>query len=364
MAGLIGDVYESALHPDLWSRLATRVAGAFDSPSCVLVARSASRDQVQLACRTENFTAELSAAYEDYYYGVDFRAHRIPELGLSEVFLGEELMPEKDFEKSEFYRDYSKRLGYFYGVGSVFPDGAAIATFAIHRPRSGRAFDEQDRLRVKSVLPHISRALKVRRHLSLADVEQHIVSETLERAKLAALVVGHGGITIYANGQAETLLRQSDGLRKVGGKLLATSPAVSERLSVLIDGAEVRAAGGALLIPRMGRLPLTVLVVPFRPRDGAIFSTKPSAILFVSDPELSTPGADILQSLFGLTSTEAAVANALAGGRSIAEIAKIFRVSQNTVRTHIRSIFGKTGTNRQPELVSTILHSVAMLARK
>jgi DNA-binding CsgD family transcriptional regulator len=364
MAGLIGDVYESALHPDLWSQLATRIAATFDSPSSVLVVRSASREHVQLACRTENFTKEFAAAYEDHYYSVDFRAHRAAELGFSEAFLGEELMPEKDFENSEFYQDYSKRLGYFYGIGAVFAEGAATATFAIHRPRLSRAFDEQDRLRFKSILPHISRALTVRRSLSMADVEQRIVSETLERAKLAALVVGRSGLTIYANSQAETLLRQSDGLRRSSGRLTAASQDVSERLSALIDKAEARSAGGALLVPRKGRLPLTVLVAPFRPRDGSLFSITPAAILFISDPELSTPGADVLQSLFGLTSTEAAVANALAGGRSIAEIARIFRISQNTVRTHIKSIFGKTGTNRQAQLVSTMLHSVAMLARQ
>jgi len=364
MASLIGDVYEAALHPELWSQMASKVAGAFESPSCILAIHNGSLEHMQLAWRTANFTKDLSSAYEDYYHRLDFRAHRAAELGLSEVFLGEELMPESDFENTEFYRDYSRHLGTLRCVGSVFPDARATATFAIHRPRSARAFDERDRLRFKSVLPHVSRALMVRRNLSLADVEQHIVSETLERAKLAALVVGHGGMTIYANSQAETLLRQSDGLRKSGGRLLAATQAVSERLFHLIDNAEARAAGGALLVPRKGRLPLTVLVVPFRPRDGAIFSTVPVAMLFVSDPELSTPGADILQSLFGLTSTEAAVANALAAGRSIAQIAQIFRISQNTVRSHIKSIFAKTGTCRQAELVSTMLHSVAMLARK
>ncbi len=59
--------------------------------------------------------------------------------------------------------------------------------------------------------------------------------------------------------------------------------------------------------------------------------------------------------------TEAAIAAALASGRSIDEFAASQRISLNTARTHLKSIFAKTGTRRQAQLVALLCQTVAML---
>jgi DNA-binding CsgD family transcriptional regulator len=62
--------------------------------------------------------------------------------------------------------------------------------------------------------------------------------------------------------------------------------------------------------------------------------------------------------LFGLTRVEARLAARLANGQSVEEIANEFSVSLNTARTHLKSIFNKTGVRRQSELVALLLTSV------
>lgn len=64
--------------------------------------------------------------------------------------------------------------------------------------------------------------------------------------------------------------------------------------------------------------------------------------------------------MFGLTPTEARIADVLAQGRSRAQIADDFGISRTTVAFHMRNIFQKTGTSRQAELVSLLLRSGGM----
>lgn len=80
---------------------------------------------------------------------------------------------------------------------------------------------------------------------------------------------------------------------------------------------------------------------------------KPVLILIDLD-QASEPGEALLRQLFGLTGAEAKLAVHMAGGRSLDEIASELRISISTARTQLRSIFAKTRTHRQAELVALL----------
>lgn len=61
-----------------------------------------------------------------------------------------------------------------------------------------------------------------------------------------------------------------------------------------------------------------------------------------------------LMRIFPLTPAESHIAISIASGKSAQQIADSNGVSINTVRSHIRSIFKKTGTSGQHELISSI----------
>lgn len=109
-------------------------------------------------------------------------------------------------------------------------------------------------------------------------------------------------------------------------------------------------------------MPVTALVAPFRPAREGIGAAAPAAIVLVRDPEFQgAPGVAALQELFGLTPAKATIASYLARGRSIGEIAARHRLSLNTVRTHLKNIFAKTGMSRKSQLIALMLRSVAPL---
>jgi len=63
---------------------------------------------------------------------------------------------------------------------------------------------------------------------------------------------------------------------------------------------------------------------------------------------------DILQPLFRLTPAEARVTQGVASGKTISTMAAMFDVSQETIRTQLKSILSKTGLRHQIELAALV----------
>jgi DNA-binding CsgD family transcriptional regulator len=70
---------------------------------------------------------------------------------------------------------------------------------------------------------------------------------------------------------------------------------------------------------------------------------------------------DLLRSHFGLTTAEARVALHLVAGGTLRAAAFELSITYETARTHLKNIFGKTGTCRQAELVIAIVTALPQL---
>jgi DNA-binding CsgD family transcriptional regulator len=65
-----------------------------------------------------------------------------------------------------------------------------------------------------------------------------------------------------------------------------------------------------------------------------------------------------LRNRFDLTPAEARLVVQLVTGTSLKSSAKALAVSYETVRRQVKSVFHKTGTHRQSELVLTVLRAI------
>jgi DNA-binding CsgD family transcriptional regulator len=91
---------------------------------------------------------------------------------------------------------------------------------------------------------------------------------------------------------------------------------------------------------------------PSRPQRIAALVLTP-----VTTPQ--APPVELVQSLFDLTPAEACVARSLAAGDTVEAIATSRRVSQNTIRAHVRDILKKTGCNRQADMIALLIRETA-----
>ena len=76
---------------------------------------------------------------------------------------------------------------------------------------------------------------------------------------------------------------------------------------------------------------------------------------FAGPTRSALPDVSFLVAAYGLTPAEARVATQVALGKSIKETAQELRVQPTTVRTQLDSVFRKTGTGKQSEMVAELL---------
>mgnify|MGYP003377183456 FL=1 len=69
----------------------------------------------------------------------------------------------------------------------------------------------------------------------------------------------------------------------------------------------------------------------------------------------------VLAGMYGLTPCESQLSALLAKGISLDEASMRLKVSINTVKTHLRGIYEKLGTNKQAQIVARLNNSSARL---
>ena len=114
------------------------------------------------------------------------------------------------------------------------------------------------------------------------------------------------------------------------------------------------------LARRSGKGSYTVTVAPVK-REASWIAQEPMALVLIADPDVTPlPPKEMLAQLFGFTAGEMRVAERLMMGDSPEQAAAFLQVKTATARWHLASMYRKTGTNRQAELLRLLL-SLAMM---
>jgi DNA-binding NarL/FixJ family response regulator len=172
------------------------------------------------------------------------------------------------------------------------------------------------------------------------------------------------------NSQAENIIRKKDGFTvDARGYCCAALSSETARLQKLIQdsiqpftASDDSVGSGMTLSRRYSDRPFTVIVSPLRTNSSGLIQS-PRAVLFISDPEQTKelPSKQLTR-IYGTSPEEAELVAALIKGATLSEIADARAVREDTVRKQLKSIFRKTNTRSQLELVKLILTGpVAML---
>ncbi|WOK37283.1 helix-turn-helix domain-containing protein [Sphingomonas sp. C3-2] len=285
------------------------------------------------------------------------------------VITSSDLFSYDEFHGSELYQEYLKE----YGVGHIL--GMDIGTvrgvagnFRLARLESDEDFGARERALCEALIPYLRAALNILVMRLDMEAEKEALSATVSGMSVGSILVDPDGVVLEANPPALAILDQHDGLILTNNRLVLDEPAKSRLLHDLIrknaerkNNFSASGSARAMMVERpSGRESISLIV---RPGSGAKqLAIRQTALIHLVDPARPrTSVIDALIHLYGLTPAEAKVALFLSNGNSIAETARASTTSQNTTRSHIRSIFSKMGINRQSELIRTVLISVAML---
>jgi DNA-binding CsgD family transcriptional regulator len=337
--------------------------------------------EVEILCAAE-LPAQAVADYRRHYRTVDLWTNRATaafaratqDAGLPPVLTsGEMLVPEPEFVRSEFYRDFGRHYGLRYVVGTVVPLGEAGAMpIGLHRPDGAEPFGTDEKRVVEALLPHLRRALQLRHRLIAAHGAGRPMAPAglaaLDGLRLGVLVLDAELHVLLANATAEAIVAEPDGplrfVRIAGTRRGVARTGVAPRLRQDADrfAALVRAtalgggAGGAVRLrdgAERERLAALIAPLPRRLADGAggqLGRVADRALVLLRHLRATAPRPALLRDLFGLTRAEAEVAQALAGGASKRAVAAARGLRETTVRTQVRAVLDKTGTAKLRDL--------------
>jgi DNA-binding CsgD family transcriptional regulator len=210
------------------------------------------------------------------------------------------------------------------------------------------------------VAPHIDRAAKIHRILSRSKTTTDSLGAAFAASGFGILLLAESNRVLFANAEADAVVRGRAGLTYRDGQLVATDRANSERLRALVRqfaqvrGDEGKCVGTLELEREADGSMLVAHVVPISPKRTpiALSLERPAAAIIIIDH-----GADLQDRVsqfaarFGLTAAETRVLAEIACGSGILAAAKKLGVTEVTARTHAKRIFAKTGTSRQTELI-------------
>jgi DNA-binding CsgD family transcriptional regulator len=367
LSRLLASLYEAAGNTSLWSAFLRELAGATQSKQSAILLHDLNRRDhgVSLQWGVEEPAAR---SYQEYFGAHDLWMQRAaPQVYEGWLATSDEICPFVELSRSEFYNDYLKanRIGPNAMWGVLEHSPSRIVNVGLYRDLR-RPFGNKDVELLRFLAPHIIRAFRL--HLQLSDLKARAdnLQHAIDRVASGIVLVGEGGRILHTNQKAAQLLAENDGLKIVHGHLQAERASEKQELEHLVSQARATSKGmglgpgGAIRISRRLRPALHVLISPVR--NIALDPATPvHAIVFVSDPSQKVrPPAAILQALFGLTPAECRLALLLSDGHTPPQIADLIGVSANTLKTQLTSIYRKTGTSRQTQLVRLLGNLMAI----
>jgi hypothetical protein len=304
---LIGLIYEAALDPTVWPRVADRLADLCGATSAHFLGQNFKTFQVtNIAPRA---TPEIMRSYADhwvYHNPMSVSVRRVPT-GVAYSY--DRLMPRRELVRTAFFNEFCLPGGMAQALGTILhADESSITGAALYRPAGKEPFDPSDEKLLASLSPHLQRAVQLNIRLADLEMRRTALAEILDRLSQAALLVDAASRVLFANRAAEEILADRLGLhRRADGTLHHGRQAETSRLHKLIASAAKpvtngdEGAGGSIRLSRSDeRAPLSVLVIPLRAETEWLTPHRPAAILFVTDPERpNVPSAANLRHRFG-----------------------------------------------------------------
>ncbi len=367
MDALLYALYGGTLETPPWQRFLDQLRDLLGGNYATLLLRPPNEHDPGVILNALVVSPEIYHAYNETYFALDPFVN-LPD---GEVVTVAEYVSSAEFEASEYYRNYIQPANVRHILGADLWDGnRLLARLRVTRPASRDDFGEREKQLCKSVLPHIKQAVEIYSRLRESESERAFYADTIDSLSVGVLTLDAEGRVIQGNPIAARLLEQHSVQSSLGQRLKFSDAreqqAFRELLAEVIDAHHHREAGcvRAFRISAAANA-ISGLSLLLRPLPLSDHGSEPSpaVAVFISDPMAPRQApSDVLIALFGLTPAESKLAIRLVNGQSLDEASESLNISRNTAKSHLSSVFSKTGVARQTQLIQLILNSVVTLA--
>lgn len=376
---MVGLIYEGATDPSRWTRdILPALTEYLEAPKCAMLT-PLTPPQAGGFHFVHGISQELDDLRQTVYLDEDVWTKAGIAKGMffeGNVVTGAELVPHAELIESRWYKDVLTRdpglmqlmTSVVFGLQSTSTMPTICSFFrGLDAPR----FNEQDCLRLRLILPHLSRSLGVMQRLRSAELTAAATLDALDRLPSGVLLIDETVTVTFANFQARRMLEDGEGLRLKNlsgapglGRLAADDDNADQAITTLISATLSRDPyitphfSQCVSVPQNSSpasytLQFSALGNHHEYRTGC---NAPAAIIFIADGRQQVKvDPAVLRSAYRLTPTEARVAIVLLDCATLQEAADQLQVGTATVRSHVKQIYAKLGVDTRARFVKLML---------
>lgn len=284
-------------------------------------------------------------------------ARGMPRLMRGEVANAADYISDSELERSEFYADYMRPLKMFHSFGIMFScKNDWIYNLILSREKHKGAFSSDEVTLLKRLKPHIEAALRITHEFGELRESLAASRQGFEHISSGVLLLGVNGQVEHANAVAKSLLDDGTLLTSHSGILnpgIAASRELRRIVRKMILGL-VKAPAVIQVQPPDRKESVIISVYPLGKTDRLSWLASRTAnyILFCQALfEPSSACTEFLSDECGLTKRELELLRCLMAGSSLSLTSKQMGIQIATTRSHLKSIYLKTQTHSQAQLM-------------
>ena len=368
-SGLIHQIYAASAEPIRWPDTVGAIAQAMGAISAILFTPYVGPGSGGLLFpwRIEEKVLTVWAAK---YINHDIWAQNAQRKGLWQegvVALDEDFVPHEELLASIFYSEFLSTIGVGRVCSGVVFEGApglpSTSMTVFRGPDDPFGAPERELMRI--LVPHLSRSLGLMHRLNQARYQMESLRAALNRLSVGVFLLNHSLQVIHTNTAGQQALDRDDGLtldshRRItaAGFQRTDDLRLEAWLAAMIGLAEAERSSFSSTF-EVARKDVaqtySVQCCTFEPNDPLALGEGACHIVFVTDPKrVELPDPQALQTILGLSPAESRVSRALVQGGSYRDVAFALGVSEETVRTQIRSVYAKTRTGDKAGLTRLV----------
>lgn len=263
--------------------------------------------------------------------------------------------------RSRYYQDFMRSydLGYLMAHRVDTPECPG-SILSIHKLAGEAPFEQEDAGAIAAAHASLQQTLRLRQRLQGLQQAQLWQRSALDALSFPIMMVDPLGGVKQANRAAEAWLSQPQ-------CPLACRGRVRDRDALLNILRQAQGRPGTA--PKVASIRLSdenqqsgaiCVALPVGEEDATRGTSGRIALLMVWPVQPREPARALLQQVFGLSVSEARVAEKLAQGHTPQEIAILQSLGESTIRSHIKTIFRKTHVHRQHDL-ARLLTELALI---
>ncbi|TCN30206.1 PAS domain-containing protein [Sinorhizobium americanum] len=296
----------------------------------------------------------MELAFESYVHGGwiqrDERYRLTPILVQRGVTTELDLITPEEIARSAYYQEFLAPLGLRWYAAVKVAASDQFWALSLQRSIEQGPFSPGEVRQLAEVSKELAAVAALSRALGIARAEAAL--DAFSASGTAVVMIDRQGDVLRVNSAAEKLfgIDLQVTRKRIVPRDRNAAAALDRSLRELLWQATPPTTRTPVLLPRGNRRPL--LAYPMRLSGVSVdaFSPCQAVVVFV-DPDACPPATEaVLKNCLGLTTAEARLALRLSAGETVECAAEQMKITQQTARNQLKSVFAKTGTHRQAEL--------------